>query len=291
MHGRRMRPRPRQRPGRSRRTAGSVGVARRAASTIGASGFNAASRWTRSSGMGAMSVLVRSKRSATAACAVGLGIAVERRRAEHDIDRRHDAVEPQRGLEEGVGGERVEHGRRIGQAAGLERDAPERRPAGGLRARAAAGRTTSARPWRTAQQVQPLGSSTTSSTAASSSMMIERDGAELADQDGGVRQVRDGEDAGEERGLAAAQEAGQHRERDRLRRDLRQGGKAAIHVSDYRIEWRPRTGWSAGARLMPSRPRVRRGPWACSASRRGGRRARGTAARRPAGPFRPAPSP
>ena len=38
-----------------------------------------------------------------------LGIAIERRRAEHGVDRRHDAVEPQRGFEEGVGGQRVEH--------------------------------------------------------------------------------------------------------------------------------------------------------------------------------------
>ena len=59
--------------------------------------------------------------------------------------------------------------------------------------------------------------------------MVERDGAELADEDGGIAQIRKGENPGKKRGLAAAQKAGQHRERDRLRRHFRQGGETTIY--------------------------------------------------------------
>ena len=123
------RPRPRQAPWASRRTAAALASASRA-STIARHRIERRQPRTSTSGAaGARSVLVSSSRSATAACAVGLGIAIERRRAGDGIDRRHDAVEPQRRLEKGVGGERVEDGPGIGQAAGLQRDAPERRPA------------------------------------------------------------------------------------------------------------------------------------------------------------------
>ena len=57
----------------------------------------------------------------------GLGDTVQCRRAGHGIDRRHDAVEPQRLLEERIGRQRVEDGPGIGEAAGLQRHAPERR--------------------------------------------------------------------------------------------------------------------------------------------------------------------
>ena len=58
--------------------------------------------------------------------------------------------------------------------------------------------------------------------------MVERNGAELADEDGGIAQIRKGENPGKKRGLAAAQKAGQHRERDRLRRHFRQVGKTTV---------------------------------------------------------------
>jgi hypothetical protein len=46
--------------------------------------------------------------------------------------------------------------------------------------------------------------------------MVQSDRAELADDDGRIRQIRDSENLGEKRGLAAAQKTGQHRQRDRL---------------------------------------------------------------------------
>ena len=151
------------------------------ASTIGASGFNDASRRTRSSGTRRQVGLGQEQQVGHGGLRDGLGITIERGRADHGIDRRHDAVEPQRGLEKGVGGERVERGPGIGQAAGLERDAPERRPAGGLP--------------RSQQPVERVGQALAHGAAGAAvgqldhivdrrlqQMMVERDGAELADE-------------------------------------------------------------------------------------------------------------
>src|SRR4029077_16459270 len=60
-------------------------------------------------------------------------------------------------------------------------------------------------------------------------IMVERNGAEFADEDGGIAQIRKGENPGQKRGLAAAQKTSQHREGDRLCWPFRQGGKTTIH--------------------------------------------------------------
>ena len=144
------------------------------------------------------------------------------------VDRRHDAIEPQRGLEKGVGRERVEHRTGIGQAAGLERDAPERRP---LRC-----------PARPQQPVEGIGQALAHGAAGTAvgqlddvvgrgfqQQMVEGDRAELADDDGGVaRDPAATSTRTRKRRLAAAEKAGQHRQRDRLvghgREAFRPGG-------------------------------------------------------------------
>ena len=229
MHRRRMGPRPRQRLGRAAEQQGAgVGVARPAGIDDRRQRVQRRQSLDKFVRDGRQIGLGQEQQVGHGGLRDGLGITIERARADHGIDRRHDAVEAQRGFEKGVGGKRVERGPGIGQAAGLERDAAERRPAGGLT--------------RSQQPVERVGQALAHGAAGAAvgqldhivdrrfqQMMVERDGAELADEDGGIAQIRKGENAGKKRGLAAAQKAGQHRERDRLRRHFRQGGKTTIH--------------------------------------------------------------
>ncbi len=85
--------------------------------------------------------------------------------------------------------------------------------------------SASTRSPRSVQHRQPLGSSTMPSSIALDQQVVEADLAELVDDDGGVGERRVGDQAVEQRGLAGAEEAGQHGERERLGRA--RGGASA----------------------------------------------------------------
>ena len=152
----------------------------------------------------------------------GLRETVQRRCTGHRIDGGNHGVHLQRPLEERIGRQRVENGARLREAAGLQHQALEWRQ---FAARAPAQQTV-----QRVGEILPHGAADTAVGQCHDFLvrhfqqqMIEADGTELVDDDRGVRQARAGEHARQQRGLAAAEEAGENRDRQRGRRQWWRG--------------------------------------------------------------------
>ena len=105
--------------------------------------------------------------------------------------------------------QRVEDRRRIGEARGLDDDAAERGDLARGRAATSRSRSSSARSPRRVQQTQPFPSSTVRSSTRRSRWWSIADLAELVDDHRRLAHLGVGEQPGEQRRLAAAEEAGE----------------------------------------------------------------------------------
>ena len=151
----------------------------------------------------------------------------------------------------------MQHRRRIGEAGGFQHHAAEF-AAADCRDRAAASRAP--RPDRRAcvQHRQPLCSSTMLSPTYSTSRWSSADLAELVDDDGGVGQRRVLQQSVEQRGLAGAEKAGQHRERNRVQ-PAGAGQRCSIRPArslrdrrDFRLCWSSACAGLAGLSVLPA---------------------------------------
>ena len=162
-----------------------------------------------------------------------LGEALERRRAGERVDQRHHPAEHEALVEHRVGAQGEEHRGGIGEPAGFDDDAAKPadlariasldEAAQGLR-QILAHRAAQA----PARQFQHL------AFDEIDEVMVDRDLADLVDDDGGIGKGRIGQDAAQQRRFAAAEKAGQHRDRYVAWR-----GRAihrTIH-SSYRARW------------------------------------------------------
>ena len=140
-------------------------------------------------------------------------MAFELRRPVHRIDDGDDVAEPEMMLQHRLGEDRVGDGRRVGQAGGLDGDAPEGRDL----APRALGEQASQR----ALQISTNGAAQAAAVHQQDAflgmldqVMVEADFAELVDQDGRVAQGRRPEQPGQQGRLAAAEKAGDDVDRD-----------------------------------------------------------------------------
>ena len=139
----------------------------------------------------------------------GLLVIVERARAVDAVDRRHHAVEAVARGEQRVGHQRVQDGRGIGQAGGLDHHALERRDlaARALEEQLAHGAHEVAA--HRAAQAARVQRHHAFVVGLLDQQMVEANLAELVDDDGGVGQFGPAQQLVEQRGLAAAEEARQ----------------------------------------------------------------------------------
>ena len=155
-------------------------------------------------------------RSATATCSTASTCASSVASAVDGVDQRDHAVEPERLHEHRMRHDRLQHGGRIGEARGLDDDAvqPADRPVCSRSTRSASVSTSSP---RTVQQRQPSDKLDDAVGGLLDEQMVDRDIAELVDDDGRVGERRILEQPVEQRRLAGAEESGQHRDRDGTR--------------------------------------------------------------------------
>ena len=140
-------------------------------------------------------------------------LAVERGRAVDRIDGRNHAAEHETPRDCGIGHQRLQDRRRIREPARLNHDAFER----GNLAPVAAAEQLSERLREIAAQLaaQTAGRELDKTVVARlDELVIEADLAELVDDDGGARERGLAQQMAEQRRLAAAEEAGEHRDRD-----------------------------------------------------------------------------
>ena len=191
-----------------------------AASRIGAAGLSACSRAQdarRAAPASPRSVLLSTMRSATRGLLHRLGMRVERRFAVDRIDHGHHAVEPVAQQQIGMRPSRCaapapdRRGRWFPAARGLK---VQRRLS---RSRSSVSSASTRSP-RMVQHRQPDLQQHHVVVDIFDQQMVERDLAELVDDDGGLGERRIFQQAVEQRGLAGAEKAGEHRQRDRLGR-------------------------------------------------------------------------
>ncbi len=145
-------------------------------------------------------------------------LAFERADAGHGIHRRHHAAERQAARQIPVRHQRLQDRGRIGQSTGLDDDAVERRA-----------RALVAPPQEVIKGLRQVGADLAAEAAGRQlddavfarfdELMVEPDLAELIDDDGGAREFRLAQQAAEQGRLAAAEEAGEHRNRDHIGAD------------------------------------------------------------------------
>ena len=139
----------------------------------------------------------------------GFGEAFQRAGTQHGVDRGDHGINAQRRLQKGIRREGVENRRWLRQAARLQHDAAERAM---FAAREAPEqhiqRLCQILPHRAAHAA--IGQFHHVLIHRFEQQVIEADGAEFIDDDGGVHKARARQHAREEAGLAAAQEARQH---------------------------------------------------------------------------------
>jgi hypothetical protein len=150
------------------------------------------------------------------------GKAVEGRETGNRIDQGHHPAEPQAVVEHRVGAEREEYGSRVGEPAGFDDDpaepsdlarvTPLDEAAQGLR-QILAHRAAQA----PARQLQHA------AFDKIHQIVVDRDFADLVNDDGGVGEFRRGQGPAQQRRFAAAEKAGQHRHRQAAMR------RSAIH--------------------------------------------------------------
>ena len=138
-------------------------------------------------------------------------VLVERCGAVDGVDHRDDAVEPVAHRQVGMRHRGLQHRRRVGEPGRLQDHAAE--------ARAAVVEITQ----KLLQRVDQVAAKRAAQTTAlqqddtvpnlPNQQMVEADLAEFIDDDGGLGERRVADQAVEQRGLAGAEEAGQHRER------------------------------------------------------------------------------
>ena len=152
-------------------------------------------------------------------------VGLQGRHAVHAVDRGDHAVEAVDGDDQPVPHQRVQDGRRVGEPRGLDHDALERRDHAVLAAAE-----------EVLQRAQQVAARRAAEAAALQlddvlaglphQRMVEADLAELVDDDGGVGEGGLAQQAGEHGRLAAAEEAGEDRDRDQVRRRAsRHGGR------------------------------------------------------------------
>ena len=138
---------------------------------------------------------------------------LERAEAVDGIDGRHHAGEREALGQAGIAHQRVQDGRRIGEPAGLDDDALERRhPALVAPPQDVLQRQHQVAAHRAAQAARLQLDEAL--LAGLDQIVVEPDLAELVDDHGRAREGGRLEQASQQRGLAAAEEAGQHRDGD-----------------------------------------------------------------------------
>ena len=156
-------------------------------------------------------------------------VIVERAGAVDAVDRGHHAVEPVARGEQGIGHQRVQDGRGIGQPRGLDHHALERRhlALGALQEQLAHGAHQVAA--HRAAQAARVQRHHALVVGLLDQQMVEPDLAELVDDHRGVGELRPAQQLVQQRGLAAAQEARQHRDGNALFG----GGLRVAHVNPH----------------------------------------------------------
>ena len=129
------------------------------------------------------------------------------------VDHRHDDLDEELAAERAVGRKRLEDRRRVGHAAGLDHDAHERRNLAAL-----------AIDHEIAQRVLQVGAGDAADAAvaeqrgligrAADQRVVDADRSVFVDDDGGAAAFRRRQEIPQQRGLARAQEAGEHGDRD-----------------------------------------------------------------------------
>ena len=139
-----------------------------------------------------------------------LGKALDRRGAGHRIDQGDDPRQSQRVVEHRIGAERVKDRRRVGEPGGFDDDAAERLDVASLAPidQAAQG-PRQILPNRAAEA--PAGQFDDAPVDKIDEVMVDRDLADLVDDDRGVGKRGGGERAAQQRRFAAAEKTGQHR--------------------------------------------------------------------------------
>ena len=160
----------------------------------------------------AISVLVITSRSARIACLRASADHPSVSRAGHRVHHRHHRLDMEHVAQRAVGGEGLQDGRGIGEARGLDHDAPEIRQFAALaldhhaaqRALQIAARDAAQA--AIAEQHRLVG-------ALAQQRVVDAGGAEFVDHHRGALPLRRRQERAQQRGLAGAEEAGHHRHR------------------------------------------------------------------------------
>ena len=178
--------------------------------------FNASSRRASSGPNGARSVLATTSTSASAACRPASANRSSVSAPCYCVDQGHHPRQMQGAVEHRVGAERVEDRRRVGEPGGFDDDAAEPPDFAGFTPveEAAQG----AREILTHGAAEaPAGQFENIALDKIDEVMVDRDLADLVDDDGGVGERRGGEGAAQQRRFAAAEKTRQQRRRQGLR--------------------------------------------------------------------------